>query len=568
MNDNQFAYGASAEIGRLYRDAKAFSIDTPVLALLSLRGLAATFCDCLDHGLTGLTLADKITTLDQQEMLKPKVKQQLRLLQSNGNKAAHPESFDFVELNLPALAAEALVAARNLIEHLYTARHQDVPEYEVAEIESGALKEMCVRAMLDQDVDAMNQAGEYFKERADQHSKIGVPLHSDGYPLEAKEDIDHAMFWFKRGASQRHPNCLYQYGHYLTKHLFNGQEQEQAQINEGERYIEQAAQADHADALVYVAQRTIYGLGVFVHDEAYAFELYSRAAKLGHPAALSGLGLMYLQGVGCEASLINAAQLTLQAAQSGFPQAQYNLSVLLKGGSGVIKSEKDFIYWLEEAAAQDYPNAVYNLACFIREGMIPDRPASGAEAEFVRAMAFDEFRARAALSAAEMIYERTSQRPDLLRAAVYLQECFALLSTDGDPTDLRDECLLACKKIVGRLREQLNVNGPDSSLNGSDILTLTLFDRSFIPVVDRLARERAVGKQLFDLSRVSSEQSAAYLLREACLNPRPTRQVSLESQRMTVLRTASNTPQLGRNEPCHCGSGKKFKKCHGREVWQ
>ncbi len=23
------------------------------------------------------------------------------------------------------------------------------------------------------------------------------------------------------------------------------------------------------------------------------------------------------------------------------------------------------------------------------------------------------------------------------------------------------------------------------------------------------------------------------------------------------------TPQPGRNDPCHCGSGKKFKKCHG-----
>lgn len=24
------------------------------------------------------------------------------------------------------------------------------------------------------------------------------------------------------------------------------------------------------------------------------------------------------------------------------------------------------------------------------------------------------------------------------------------------------------------------------------------------------------------------------------------------------------TPKLGRNDPCHCGSGKKFKKCHGK----
>jgi preprotein translocase subunit SecA len=24
-----------------------------------------------------------------------------------------------------------------------------------------------------------------------------------------------------------------------------------------------------------------------------------------------------------------------------------------------------------------------------------------------------------------------------------------------------------------------------------------------------------------------------------------------------------DTPKLGRNDPCHCGSGKKYKKCHG-----
>ena len=23
-------------------------------------------------------------------------------------------------------------------------------------------------------------------------------------------------------------------------------------------------------------------------------------------------------------------------------------------------------------------------------------------------------------------------------------------------------------------------------------------------------------------------------------------------------------PEVGRNDPCHCGSGKKFKKCHGQ----
>lgn len=25
-------------------------------------------------------------------------------------------------------------------------------------------------------------------------------------------------------------------------------------------------------------------------------------------------------------------------------------------------------------------------------------------------------------------------------------------------------------------------------------------------------------------------------------------------------------PKIGRNDPCHCGNGKKFKKCHGASV--
>lgn len=26
------------------------------------------------------------------------------------------------------------------------------------------------------------------------------------------------------------------------------------------------------------------------------------------------------------------------------------------------------------------------------------------------------------------------------------------------------------------------------------------------------------------------------------------------------------TPKLGRNDPCHCGSGRKYKKCHGAQA--
>jgi preprotein translocase subunit SecA len=44
-----------------------------------------------------------------------------------------------------------------------------------------------------------------------------------------------------------------------------------------------------------------------------------------------------------------------------------------------------------------------------------------------------------------------------------------------------------------------------------------------------------------------------------------------EEQKYTPLAEFYNepiirAPKVGRNDPCPCGSGKKFKNCHGREA--
>lgn len=37
-------------------------------------------------------------------------------------------------------------------------------------------------------------------------------------------------------------------------------------------------------------------------------------------------------------------------------------------------------------------------------------------------------------------------------------------------------------------------------------------------------------------------------------------------ERLKVQTVRRAGPKLGRNDPCHCGSGRKFKQCHGREA--
>ena len=40
----------------------------------------------------------------------------------------------------------------------------------------------------------------------------------------------------------------------------------------------------------------------------------------------------------------------------------------------------------------------------------------------------------------------------------------------------------------------------------------------------------------------------------------PTVNLMLRRQELAAL---NDTPKIGRNETCYCGSGKKFKRCHG-----
>ncbi len=47
---------------------------------------------------------------------------------------------------------------------------------------------------------------------------------------------------------------------------------------------------------------------------------------------------------------------------------------------------------------------------------------------------------------------------------------------------------------------------------------------------------------------------------EPAAAPRPARVGGDDAPIKTVRR---DEPKIGRNDPCWCGSGKKFKKCHG-----
>lgn len=75
--------------------------------------------------------------------------------------------------------------------------------------------------------------------------------------------------------------------------------------------------------------------------------------------------------------------------------------------------------------------------------------------------------------------------------------------------------------------------------------------------VDRSAEQRRQQQQ----SRLRSVHESISGMRATAPQPEQPEE-TMPSKGHTIVR---EMPKVGRNDPCPCGSGKKYKKCHGAE---
>ncbi len=563
MDDIQFALAASPAMGGLYRSAKSFSVDAPGQALLFLRGIAANYCLAFDRDFTERdSIDDRIRSLERRGLLRQQTLRNLRTLQRNGNQSAHPEQYAHESHDYRAMCVASLEAARELLEQLFVIRGEPVPAYEVTELEQSGLRDMCYLAMMESDVEAMHQAGVIFNEKADQVEHLDNILQPDGYGENARPHIDQAMFWLKKGAAQKHPDCMYQYGLYQVQTRYA----ESWTIRQGEDLIRQAAESDHADALVYIAGCLMDGNGIFEKDEGLAREYYEKAAVQGHPAALGQLGAIYEQGIGCDPDPEAAARYTIRAAEAGYPQGQFNLFVLYSHGTGVARDSEKAFHWLQQAFEQNFPPAIYNRACLTQQGLIEGETVLDALPIYRRCLGIPDYRARAALAIAEITLAVESTPESWVDAAMLLQECYEAIVRDGDPHELMGDCLVASKKAVMRLRDHLGRNGPDPKQKLNDVFCCFLFDGSGVPFADKKARvEQFMGlMEGANSNRVGAKDRVIdQLMKEASIKLMLPPVIPPPDRRLQAVASVDTPPRQGRNELCYCGSGKKFKKCHG-----
>jgi uncharacterized protein len=192
-------------------------------------------------------------------------------------------------------------------------------------------------------------------------------------------------------------------------------------------------------------------------------------------------------------------------------------------------------------------------------------------------------------------FERAYGDPEAQAPALRaLQARLAVLRSELDPEALFDEPdYLRLEPLVAEWdddsRRKLVEEGALSAEDAALVLTGVEWAEGFLDVVDKLPQlwtlpeheeAAAVFEQSFEqigalLLPVDSEAyrahiAAAYpkgeptrdeLLAEACMAVQDLRMYWVDFAPKTETRRVEATP--GRNDPCPCGSGKKFKKCHG-----
>jgi len=86
----------------------------------------------------------------------------------------------------------------------------------------------------------------------------------------------------------------------------------------------------------------------------------------------------------------------------------------------------------------------------------------------------------------------------------------------------------------------------------------------FNELMDRMDEE-VVKMLVFLQPRVGNDEAINKMRRRRASEARSMRLAGKEDQEGKAKTFRRSEPKIGRNEPCHCGSGKKYKHCHGRK---
>ena len=539
MNDYEFAQKISKEIGELYSVAKSRLVDFPLYSLIHQRSIAEVVCNIIVNSTaseidTRQTLDNKIAHFKKHNLINFQTAESLTALRKNGNIGAHPEKYSLSDAQKFEIAQSTIQDCLSLLEYSYQLLHgtASIPDYEVTEPTNDFLQTMTYKAMVEGDAESQYLAGRYFQGRAAKYDDDIRKAGGGFLGQEYQSYLDQAQLWFKLAHHQGHRESLYEYG--MT--LANGRDK--SMIGMGQGCIARSAGMGYAEAQVQLGMYLRYGSNNFDIDLPDALYNFTEAAQLDHPAALAELAEMHANGLGTPLDMQKAFECSVRSAEAGYPQGQFYLAECYASGMGVEPNEDLAFEWLAKSAEQYHPEAMFALSNAIISGQTTAFPLENAKTYLNYCLNVPAIQNYAKVAYAKYLLEFEPGIEGMIVAALMFQECF---ENEEPNTELSKESSTLGRQTIQDIRKQLPKLGGFPELIEAVMVISAYYDEQGYPYKNRHERMSMVmelAKDYGDGKNISSH--------------------------LTTLGIAQGHPKQGRNEPCACGSSKKFKQCHGR----
>lgn len=567
MTDLEFAGKISEQIGVMYSDAKNSCLTRPEFALSRLRSVTSLCCDAIANTLgvgklpTGLE--DKINKLDDGELINHEIRDILHQLRQAGNKGAHPEQYTLSKEQFVIIAKESLQLTRELLGKIFQIIKNGaaLPDYDVVEIDQADIQALCYQALMGADPDAMYQVGMLLRLNAsDAMKKASEEARAADMPIvDATLSYDYqkrSMTLLRLASDREHPAACYECGLAMVQgDTFFSHDQ----AMNGENLILSASRSGDINAIAWVGSAYMRGTDAIELDYNEARTHLERAAEHDHPEALCNLATLHYEGLGTPIDHRLALKYSLRAARAGYPLAQYNAFVLLSKGEGNAQNIESAHDWLRRAADAEQPDACLALGGLKRRGELKSEGFSEIESLLLRA----QVELNEATYEMAMLYHTQGQTNEhAILAMHHLQKCYGKALNEEDER-LVQNCKANSEAIV-RSATRLMRSMSDMELSAF-IQTRLYFDKKghlYPNQNEQLQRNHEAMKRIASLKGVNDVEYKRQL--NELINKVLPETLALPGIRVPQLPTRpirNSTTKIGRNDQCHCGSGRKFKAC-------
>lgn len=545
ISDSELVRLFDQEISEIYDRAKRLYKPAPIQTLILLRAIATNIAYSLleefQDAIIEADLYGLLVALERKRVVNQEIVHYLHQIRKSGNRAAHPEEFSDDEQDLISQARTVLLTLCDTLGLIRTSVHGVAPvEYYFEEPTEMALQEASYRAIFNNDPQAKFEVAISLIEGNQLRIKheLATMGHSN---IDENDHFKNAIFLLESSSNIRHLDSRFTLGLVYQQGLGC-----KSDIVKAIDHMYFCASQGNVMAKAYFGFFVMNMSDADINDKQCALEFLEEAAKMCNPLAQNVLSEVYSAGELVEKNQARSIELLTEAANCGFPESQYRLAEIYRQSGELDK------YWelIEKAINNNHVLALLSAG---------------------RALASNESHHQA--------LEYYTRYLDLNDDAIAKFEygILRLKIAGGDTTELKKgiwdlvlsyrnpKCPLGVrKKIEAETTKHLKIfdkliNFP--SLNEKEQNDLIVFYMQFKAngsphesmenMYELISQE---GAKIFDAKspyRVDSVKSNFYL---------PKSYKAKASQTRTPL----GKVKVGRNEPCKCGSGRKYKQCCGK----